>query len=121
MPLSVVEEAQFDSAFMFQFSARPGTPAATMDGQVPAEVIQERFDRLVVLQNEITFARNEAQVGSVQEVMVEGPSRRDPTVATTRSRGNRIVHVPGSWDAGTTFAARITRAAPHHLEGAAVS
>ncbi len=115
--LEVVEAARFDSAFMFQFSPRPGTPAATMDGQVPADVVQERFDRLVELQNRITLENNELRVGRVEEVMVEGPSKRDPEVATTRSRGNRIVHVPGRFDAGNTFHAEIRRAAPHYLEG----
>ncbi len=116
--LEVVAEARFDSAFMFQYSPRPGTPAATMDGQVPAEVVQERFDRLVQLQNAITFERNQERVGRRLEVLVEGPSRRDRSVVTARSRGNRIVHVPGSWPAGTFLNVTITRAAPHHLEGA---
>jgi tRNA-2-methylthio-N6-dimethylallyladenosine synthase len=119
--IDVVAEARFDSAFMFQFSARPGTPAAAMAHQVPAEVIQERFDRLVELQNRITFQRNEEQVGSVQEVMVEGPSRRDPSVAATRTRGNRIVHVAGNWEPGTVFSVSIVRAAPHYLEAELVS
>lgn len=118
--LRVMAEARFDTAFMFQFSPRPGTPAATMEGHVPADVVQARFDRLVALQNEITFERNREQVGRVESVMVEGPSKRDDTVATTRTRGNRIVHVAGEWDPGTFFDVRITRAAPHHLEGVPV-
>ena len=119
--LDVMRRAQFDTAFMFQFSPRPGTPAATMPGHLPSEVVQERFDRLVALQNAITLERNTQQVGRVEEVMVEGPSKRDEAVATTRTRGNRIVHVRGRWDAGTTFATRITRAAPHYLEGELIS
>ena len=115
--LDVMSEARFDTAFMFQFSARPGTPAAEMDHQIPTEVVRERFDRLVELQNEITFERNREQVGTVESVMVEGPSKRDPRIATTRTRGNRIVHVPGEWQPGSFFDARIVRAAPHHLEG----
>ena len=116
--LEVVAEARFDSAFMFQYSPRPGTPAATMDAQVPAEVVQERFDRLVRLQNAITFERNQERVGRRLEVLVEGPSRRDPSVVTARTRGNRIVHVPGGWPAGTFMDVTVTRAAPHYLEGA---
>ncbi len=119
--LDVMAAARFDSAYMFQFSARPGTPAATMDGEVPADVVQQRFDRLVALQNEITFERNREQVGSVTEVMVEGPSKRDESVATTRSRGNRIIHVTGVWQPGSLFDVRVTRAAPHYLEGERVS
>ncbi|MCL1593950.1 MAG: tRNA (N6-isopentenyl adenosine(37)-C2)-methylthiotransferase MiaB, partial [Actinomycetia bacterium] len=119
--LSVMEEAGFDNAYMFQFSPRPGTPAATMDGHLSALVIQERFNRLVDLQNAITFAHNRDQVGRIEEVMVEGPSKRDPLVATTRTRGNRIVHVAGTWDPGDVFFAEVTRAAPHYLEGRPVA
>jgi len=119
--LRIVAEARFDSAFTFQFSPRPGTPAADLEGTVPPDVIQDRFDRLVELQSEVTLARNETQVGSTQQVMVAGPSRRDPATATTRTRGNRIVHVFGSWDPGSVFDVAITRAAPHYLEGVRVS
>jgi tRNA-2-methylthio-N6-dimethylallyladenosine synthase len=119
--LDAVRSARFDSAFMFQFSPRPGTPAATLGDQVPEDVVKERFDRLVELQNRITFERNEETVGQREEVLVEGPSRRDPRVVTTRTRGNRIVHLTGSWEPGTFLTAEIVRAAPHYLEGEAVS
>ena len=115
--LAVVAEARFDGAFMFQFSPRPGTPAASMSDQVPRAVVQGRFDRLVELQNRITMERNLECVGSRREVLVEGPSRKDPSIATTRTRGNKIVHVPGEWSPGTFFDVAVTRAAPHHLEG----
>ncbi|MEN8238961.1 MAG: tRNA (N6-isopentenyl adenosine(37)-C2)-methylthiotransferase MiaB [Actinomycetota bacterium] len=115
--LDVMAEARFDNAYMFQFSPRPGTPAAGMEGQVPAKVVTERFDRLVALQNAITFERNLEQVGKTVEVMVEGPSKRDASVATTRTRGNRIVHVAGEWPPGTLLTVEVTRAAPHFLEG----
>ncbi|MEA3501803.1 MAG: radical SAM protein, partial [Actinomycetota bacterium] len=118
--LAVVEEARFDSAFMFQFSPRPGTPAASMSGRVPADVVQERFDRLVVLQNTITYERNQARVGKIERVLAEGPSRRNPNVATTRTEGNRIVHVDGLHEPGQFFDVRVTRAAPHYLEGTLV-
>ena len=68
-----------------------------------------------------TYERNQDQVGKVFEVMVEGPSKRDESVATTRTRGNRLVHVAGVWDPGTTFLVEVTRAAPHYLEGSLVS
>ncbi|MEA2058130.1 MAG: MiaB/RimO family radical SAM methylthiotransferase, partial [Actinomycetota bacterium] len=115
--LEIVTEARFDGAFMFQFSPRPGTPAAEMADQIPASAVRERFDRLVATQNRITFERNQDEVGSRREVLVEGPSRKDPSMATTRTRGNRIVHIPGTWDPGTFLDVRVTRAAPHHLEG----
>jgi tRNA-2-methylthio-N6-dimethylallyladenosine synthase len=115
--LDVMATARFDTAYMFQFSARPRTPAAEMDGQVAGDVVTRRFDRLVELQNLITFERNTEQVGTTVEVMVEGPSKRDASVATTRTRGNRIVHVTGVWPAGTLLTVEVTRAAPHYLEG----
>jgi tRNA-2-methylthio-N6-dimethylallyladenosine synthase len=117
--LDVVAEARFDSAFMFQFSPRPGTPAAALADQVPAPVVQERFDRLVELQNRITFERNREQEGTRCEVLVEGPSKRNAAWVTARSRGNRPVHVRGDYPAGTFLDVTITRGAPHHLVGAA--
>ena len=115
--LEVVAEARFDSAFMFQFSPRPGTPAATMDNQIPRAVIQERFERLVELQNRITLESNVAAEGTHQEVLVEGPSKRDQDWITARTRGNRPVHVNGNFPAGSFLDVKITRGAPHHLIG----
>jgi tRNA-2-methylthio-N6-dimethylallyladenosine synthase len=118
--LDVVAAARFDSAFMFQYSPRPGTPAATMDAQVAPSVVQERFERLVAMQNAITFERNRAMVGGHYEVLVEGPSKRDPARITARTRGNKPVHVGGTWQPGSTFDVTIERAAPHHLVGSPV-
>ena len=118
--LAVVEQARFDSAFMFQFSPRPGTPAAEMTDHVEPTIVQERFDRLVEMQNAITYDRNQARVGLIEQVLTEGPSRRNPNVATTRSEGNRIVHVEGIHEPGKFLDLRVTRAAPHYLEGTTV-
>jgi tRNA-2-methylthio-N6-dimethylallyladenosine synthase len=118
--LAVVRAARFDSAFMFQYSPRPGTPAASMPDQVPPDAVRDRFDELVAMQNAITFERNQTRVGRVESVLTEGPSRRDADTATTRSEGNRIVHVPGSFEPGQFMNVRVTRAAPHYLEGTAV-
>ncbi len=118
--LAVVEQARFDSAFMFQFSPRPGTPAAEMTDHVEPTIVQERFDRLVEMQNAITYDRNQARVGLIEQVLTEGPSRRNPNVATTRSEGNRIVHVEGVHEPGKFLDLRVTRAAPHYLEGTTV-
>lgn len=118
--LEIVESERFDSAFMFQYSPRPGTPAAEMPDQVPGETVRERFDRLVEVQSAITFERNQARVGRTESVLTEGPSRRDPDVATTRSEGSRIVHVRGVFDPGRFMTVRVTRAAPHYLEGVPV-
>jgi len=118
--LEVVETARFDSGFMFQYSPRPGTPAASMSGHVSPEAVKERFDRLAAAQNAITLERNQTRVGRVESVLTEGPSRRDAAVATTRSEGNRIVHVPGSFEPGRFMEVLVTRAAPHYLEGTLV-
>ena len=115
--LDVVDAARFDSAFTFQFSPRPGTPAATMGDQIPKQVIQERFDRLVALQGEISLERNRRLLGRRLEVMVEGPSRKDPTVATTRTRGGLPLHVETGPGPGAYLEVEVTRAAPHHLHG----
>ncbi|WP_157247911.1 tRNA (N6-isopentenyl adenosine(37)-C2)-methylthiotransferase MiaB [Nonomuraea typhae] len=128
--LDVVRASRFANAFTFQYSIRPGTPAATMPGQVPKEVVQERYERLVALQEEISWAENKKQVGRTLEVLVaEGEGRKD--AATLRLSGraadNRLVHfavgdgeVPRPGDMVTT---EITYAAPHHLvaDGALVS
>jgi tRNA-2-methylthio-N6-dimethylallyladenosine synthase len=117
--LDTVVAARFDSAFMFQYSPRPGTRAATMDAQVPKEVVQERFGRLAELQHGITFERNRAQVGAVLEVLVEGDGKKDGSTQA-RSRTNRIVHLHEALAPGTFAHARITEAGSHHLLGETV-
>jgi tRNA-2-methylthio-N6-dimethylallyladenosine synthase len=116
--LEVIEESRFDQSFMFIFSPRPGTAAAEMtDRFVPAEVITERFARLTELQNRISGERNSELKGSVAEVLSEGPSRKNPDVATTRTRTGKVVHVTGSHPAGSFFDVAIDSAHPHHLIG----
>jgi tRNA-2-methylthio-N6-dimethylallyladenosine synthase len=93
--LEVVEEARFDSAFTFQYSPRPGTAAAAMPDQVPAEVVAERFQRLVALQERIALERNRALVGSEVELLVEqASSKTDPTRMSGRTRTNKLCHFP---------------------------
>jgi len=118
--LEAVAAARFAGAFTFQYSTRPGTPAATMDGQVPKAVVQERYDRLVTLQEQISWAENRNQVGRRVEVLVaEGEGRKDAASArqSGRARDNRLVHfaaVPGLRP-GDMASVEVTRAAPHHL------
>ena len=114
--LEVVEAARFDSAYMFQYSPRPGTRAATMDDQVPKEVVQERFERLASLQDAITLERNREQVGRTFEVLVEGAGRKGGSTQS-RTRTNRIVHLAEPLAPGTFTDAEVTEAAPHHLLG----
>lgn len=119
--LDVVAAARFDQAFTFQYSSRPGTVAASMDGRLEKAVVQERFERLVELQNRISLECNQEMVGSIEEVLVEGPSKKSPEVFTARTNGNKPVHAPGNLEPGTYLEVEITKAAPHHLFGKVVS
>lgn len=94
--LRVVEAARFASAFTFQYSPRPGTPAADLPGQVAKPVVQERFERLVELQERISFEESLGQVGRSVEVLVSaGEGRKDGAShrITGRAKDNRLVHV----------------------------
>jgi tRNA-2-methylthio-N6-dimethylallyladenosine synthase len=123
--LEVVAEAAYDSAYTFVFSPRPGTQAAGMaDRFVPADVIAERFERLKIVTERSALARHQARVGRVEEVLIEGPSKKDPAVATGRTRQNKLVHFPvdGAVPAAGTFAdVRVTGAAAHYLRGELVA
>jgi len=118
--LDVVRAARFASAFTFQYSKRPGTPAATMDEQVPKQVVQERYDRLVAALEEITWAENKKLVGRTVEVLVAtGEGRKDGATGrmSGRARDGRLVHFHGAETvrAGDIVHTTITYAAPHHL------
>ncbi len=117
--LDVVERARFDSAYTFQYSPRPGTRAASMPDQLPKDVVQERFDRLVDLQGRISLEKAREQVGRRVEVLVEGAGRRGGSTQS-RTRTNRIVHLSEELGPGSFATARITDAAPHHLSGEVV-
>jgi len=93
--LSLVEEVQFDSAFTFIYSPRPGTPAAKYDDDVPMEVKKERLERLNELQGRISRQKNEQLRGQIVEVLVEGESKTDPDVLSGRTRTNKLVHFQG--------------------------
>ncbi len=121
--LHVVREARFASAFTFQYSKRPGTPAAEMDGQVPAEVVKERYQRLTATVDEIARAENQTFLGRDVEVLVadsEGRKDGETHRLSGRARDNRLVHfaVPDSVAAprpGDLVTVGVTYAAPHHL------
>jgi len=119
--LDVVRQARFTSAFTFQYSIRAGTPAATMPGQVPRPVLQQRYDRLTALVEEVSTEENARRGGTVVEVLVaEGEGRKDAAThrLSGRARDNRLVHfaphdtAPRPGDIVTT---RVTSAAPHYL------
>ncbi|MGH9089146.1 MAG: MiaB/RimO family radical SAM methylthiotransferase, partial [Acidimicrobiales bacterium] len=119
--LAVVAEAGYDSAFTFVFSPRPGTRAAAMEERaVAADVVGERFDRLRAVVERSALGHHRARVGRVEEVLVEGPSRRDASMTTARTRQGKLVHFPppaGGITAGAFAEVEITGAAPHHLRG----
>ena len=121
--MRVVEASRFASAFTFQYSIRPGTPAAEMDGQLPKAVVQERYERLLALQERISLEENHAQIGRTVEVLVSaGVGKKD--AATRRFSGraadNRLVHfaIPDGGvepRPGDVVTVAVTAAAPHFL------
>jgi tRNA-2-methylthio-N6-dimethylallyladenosine synthase len=119
--LDLVRTARFAGAFTFQYSKRPGTPAADMPGQVPKPVVQERYERLIALADDIAWAGNRELVGTEVEVLVsEGEGRKDGSTGRVsgRARDGRLVHVAIGETAvrpGDTVVTEITYAAPHHL------
>ncbi|WP_129670165.1 tRNA (N6-isopentenyl adenosine(37)-C2)-methylthiotransferase MiaB [Phytoactinopolyspora endophytica] len=127
--LHVVREARFASAFTFQYSKRPGTPAADMADQVPPEVVRERYQRLAQLVDEVAWDESGALVGREVEVLVaDGEGRKDEQTQrlSGRARDNRLVHfaVPEVEDPrnkhphprpGDIVTVEVTRAAPHYL------
>jgi tRNA-2-methylthio-N6-dimethylallyladenosine synthase len=124
--LDLVRQAAFAGAFTFRYSIRPGTPAATMDAQVPAATVQERYERLTALVEETTYAENQKQAGATVEVLVaEGEGRKDAAThrMSGRARDNRLVHFAPHAGSPSTGAPRpgdivtvtVTRGAPHYL------
>jgi tRNA-2-methylthio-N6-dimethylallyladenosine synthase len=119
--LDVVEKARFASAFTFQYSPRPGTPAAALPDQLPKAVVQERYERLVALQEEISWEQNRALEGRMVEVLVAtGEGRKDAETRrlSGRARDGRLVHFsPGERAVrpGDVVTVGVTYGAPHHL------
>ncbi len=124
--MKVVEKARFSGAFTFQYSKRPGTPAAVLEDQVPKEVVQDRYERLVALVNDLAWQENKALVGRTLELMVaEGEGRKDEQTHrfSGRAPDNRLVHfrtvdetgAPVHVRPGDMVEVEVTYAAPHHL------
>jgi tRNA A37 methylthiotransferase MiaB len=88
-----------------------------VDDFVPQEVIQERFNRLVALQDAVSLEKNQQLVGKIVEVLSEGPSRKRPDVATTRTRTGKVVSVPGYHPSGSFLEVVIDSAGHHSLSG----
>ncbi|HEV7564723.1 MAG TPA: tRNA (N6-isopentenyl adenosine(37)-C2)-methylthiotransferase MiaB [Microbacteriaceae bacterium] len=121
--LRVVEAARFATAFTFQYSIRPGTPAATMADQVPKEIVQERYERLVALQDRISWEENQKVIGREVELLVannEGRKDADTHRLSGRAHDSRLVHfdVPAGSEVprpGDVVTVTVTQAAPFHL------
>ncbi|WP_372238556.1 tRNA (N6-isopentenyl adenosine(37)-C2)-methylthiotransferase MiaB [Mycolicibacterium hippocampi] len=120
--LDVAAAARFATAFTFQYSKRPGTPAADLDGQIPKAVVSERYQRLIELQERISLEENAAQIGGTVELLVAtGEGRKDASTArmSGRARDGRLVHfAPGGTEQirpGDIVVTTVTGAAPHHL------
>ncbi len=127
--LDVVKQARFANCFTFQYSKRPGTPAADMDGQIPPSVVRERYEQLVAVADEVAWDEAKTQVGRVVDVLVaEGEGRKDDQThrMSGRAADNRLVHFvaapprPADADAapprpGDMVSVEVTYAAPHHL------
>ena len=123
--LEVAAEARYDSAFTFIFSPRPGTAAAEMgDRFVPHDVSVGRYERLRRVIERSSRLANEARIGRVEEVVVEGPSKKDSSVITGRTRRNTLVHFPsppgGTPRTGTYALVEVTSAAANFLQGSLV-
>ena len=120
--LAVAAAAEFDSAYTFIFSPRPGTRAALDPSKfIDPDVVADRFERLHLVVERSALAKHEARVGLIEELLVEGPSKRDATVTSGRTRQGKLVHFradePAAIRPGAVVEARITRGAPHFLEG----
>jgi tRNA-2-methylthio-N6-dimethylallyladenosine synthase len=119
--LDLVRRARFAGAFTFQYSIRPGTPAADMPDQVPAEVVAERYERLAALVTEVAWQENKHLVGSQVEVLVaDGEGRKDSAThrMSGRARDNRLVHFTPAEPAprpGDVITTVVTAASPHYL------
>jgi tRNA-2-methylthio-N6-dimethylallyladenosine synthase len=115
--LDVVEQVGYDSAFTFVYSPRAGTEAAGLPGQVEHDVKIERMERLVEAVQRIAHARNQLRVGRVEEVLVEGPSRTDPSVLRGRTRRNTTVNFAGDAAPGELVHVLIESASSQTLRG----
>ena len=115
--LEVVQEVGYDGAFTFVFSPRSGTEAASMPNQVADEVKAERIERLIEAVQELAARRNAERVGRLEEVLVEGPSRTDPSTLRGRTRRNTTVNFSGDAEAGTLVNVRIEGSTSTTLRG----
>nr|WP_072515205.1 tRNA (N6-isopentenyl adenosine(37)-C2)-methylthiotransferase MiaB [Ndongobacter massiliensis] len=116
--MALCQEVEFDSAFTFLYSARPGTPAAKRDDPVPEETASRRFQELLDVLYPIFLKKNQADVGKLSRVLVESVSKNDPEKLTGRNAENKLVHFPGSKEwIGQMVDVRITDCTSFALSG----
>ena len=115
--VTLLREVEFDQIYAFAYSPRPGTPAASMDGGLPEEVMHARLQEVLSVQEGIQKRRNDALIGRTFDVLVDGAGRLDNGLAKGRTRCNRIVHFPPVASRGTLVSVRIIRANSHSLIG----
>ena len=118
--LEVAAAAEYDYAYTFVFSPREGTEAAAMvDHFVDPAVVAERFQRLRVVVEHSALLKHQARIGRVEGVVVEGPSKKDPSVISGRTRQNKLVHFTPTHPlrVGSYATVEVVSAAPHHLMG----
>ncbi|TML23703.1 MAG: tRNA (N6-isopentenyl adenosine(37)-C2)-methylthiotransferase MiaB [Actinobacteria bacterium] len=116
--VEAVEEVRYDAAFTFVYSPRAGTEAAAMTDQIPDELKRERIERLIDVVQRVAHERNTERVGRVEEVLVEGPSRTDPSLLRGRTRRNTTVNFNGVAQPGELVDVRIDAATSTTLRGA---
>ncbi|MEE0514328.1 MAG: tRNA (N6-isopentenyl adenosine(37)-C2)-methylthiotransferase MiaB [Emergencia sp.] len=119
--LDLVRKVRYDSAFTFLYSVRKGTPAETYENQIPEDVKHQRFNRLVDLVNQISAEKNAAYVGTMQKVLVEGPSKTNSRTFTGRTDGFKLVNFRGDASMnGKIIDVKITKSSTFSLEGEAI-
>jgi tRNA-2-methylthio-N6-dimethylallyladenosine synthase len=121
--LEMLERVGYDNVFVFRYSPRPGTPAATMPAQVPAAIKAERNSRLLEVAGRVAAERSRRLLGRTVEVLVDGCSKRNDAEVSGRTRCNRVVnfHGEGRVTVGDVVHVRVTEALPHSLRGTLVS
>ena len=116
--MKLIEDVGFDHSFSFIYSARPGTPAASLDDDVSMDIKKQRLARLQKRINEMSQAISDSMVGSVQRVLVERPSSKDPKQMAGKTENNRTVNFDGSERLiGHFVDVKITKAFPNSLQG----
>ena len=116
--LEVIKKVRYDSIYSFIYSPRKGTPAASMENQIPEEIQHQRYERLCNLQNDISKEINDSLVGKTVKVLVDGKSKNNENMYTSRTQGNKIVHFESDCDYTGTFKnVKITRADTFNLFG----